>query len=273
MPEGPEVETVRLTLLEKLPTQDIDSIWRSDLKLRTWTTSKDFDYLVGQKIKNLSRKGKVLVMETQKGGMVVQLGMSGKVISAKKKDPPQKHTHLRISFKNSPSEWHFIDPRRFGDIKPYKSKIELDRVLNKLGPDGSRLNLEEIESITKRLRKKDVLIKVALLDQNIVSGIGNIYASEALHLAKVSPKKRCSAISANKIKEILKAAKKVLEQAIERRGTSFMSFLDGNGKKGNFQNYLRVFAKENEPCPECKSKITKIVQSGRSTFYCTKCQR
>lgn len=273
MPEGPEVETIRRSLEERLRNQRIASVWRSDFALRTPTQTKDFKFLIGDSINSLSRLGKILSIQTDKGrGLFIHFGMSGRLFYPQADAPLEKHTHLRIHFAASDFELRFIDPRRFGNVKPYRTIAERDDALANIGPDAILFTPAQIKTTATHMRKSQRSLKAVLLDQSIVSGVGNIYACEALHLAKLSPEALASDVSARKLERLLSACQEVMLKAVDNKGTTFMSYLDGNGDKGGNQNHLRVFAKENKPCPVCNSPILRIVQSGRSTFYCRSCQ-
>lgn len=273
MPEGPEVETIRRTLENEVRGQIIESIWRSAFALRTPTDSETFRFLNGDRIQTLSRTGKILLIETEQArGIFVQFGMSGKLQWTASDTELEKHTHLRIKLRDCDQELRFVDPRRFGDVKPFQSAAVRNQLLAQIGPDGIQLSKEQMRETAKRIRKCNRPIKTILLDQAMISGVGNIYACEALHLAKISPESLGSSLALREIESILSACKQVMNAAVLNKGTTFRSYVDGNGEKGGNQNHLRVFAKEKEPCPVCGKTIIRIVQSGRSTFYCKKCQ-
>lgn len=274
MPEGPEIETIRSTLEEKVRGLRISEVWRSSLKLRTPTKPDDFTFLIGDRISELRRVAKILMIETDKHrGLVVRFGMTGRMFFEPASTQRQKHTHLVIGFEDTDCELRFIDARRFGDVAPYRSEQERERLLFGIGPDGLNITEQQIVEAAKRIKQSQREIKVLLLDQGMVSGIGNIYACEALFLAKVSPTARSCDLSLKQIAHVLKASQDVMLKAVSNKGTTFMSYVDGNGEKGGNQNHLAVFAREGQPCPVCAHSIKRIVQSGRSTFYCSHCQK
>jgi len=274
MPEGPEVETIRCTLENRLRNLRISSIWRSKLPLRTPTTQRSFDFLLNDHISNLSRFAKILIIETDKErGLFVRFGMSGRMFFEPLASERPKHTHLAIQFDKSEHELRFIDARRFGDVAPYRNAKERESFLEGLGPDCLVMTAGQIAEVAKKIKQSDREIKVILLDQNIVSGIGNIYASEALFLSRIHPSKRSSSLPLTAIRSALTASQEVMLKAVANKGTTFMSYLDGNGEKGGNQNHLLVFGRESQPCPICRAPIKRLVQAGRSTFYCSVCQR
>lgn len=274
MPEGPEVETIRRTINDSVVGKKICAIWRSDLKLRTQVSKEKFDLLLKKRIVGLSRIGKILFLETgPNAGLMVQFGMSGKLLWVKRAQALDKHTHLRIDFEDEENELRFVDPRRFGDLFVYQKNTEKLQRIAKVGVDVFSLNEPVDSGVLKQFANSNRSIKVLLLDQKLVSGIGNIYASEALFRAKVSPCALGRQLSLSKIQEILLAAKHVVDIAVKNKGTSFQAYRDGNGDKGKNQENLKVFGKENSPCALCQKPICKIVQAQRSTFYCPKCQR
>jgi formamidopyrimidine-DNA glycosylase len=273
MPEAPEIETIRRTHETRLVGQRIASIWRSDLPLRTPTSTLDFQFLVGQRICALSRFAKILIIECEREqGVFMRFGMSGRLFAEPTDSVPPKHTHLRIQLANSDFELRFIDARRFGDVSLFHNAAEREQGLLGLGPDGTAMNEDEIKGIAKRIKQSASEIKVILLNQAMLSGVGNIYACEALFIAKVSPTRRGCDLTLPAIKRVLQASKDVMLKAVANKGTTFMSYLDGNGEKGGNQEHLLVFGREGKPCEKCGKSIKRIVQSGRSTFYCSACQ-
>lgn len=273
MPEGPEVETIRRSLEARLLEQRIESIWRSDFALRTPSSETDYSYLVGTQIKVLSRTGKILIVDTDLGrGLLFQFGMSGGLFFSPVDAQLLKHTHLRITFEGTRSELRFVDPRRFGDIKRFHSLEEREQLLSKVGPDAMMFTKKHMSSASRVIQRSHRPIKAVLLDQSVLSGVGNIYACEALHLSKISPTALSSKLTLPELERLLMACKSVMLAAVENSGTTFRSYLDANGEKGQNQNHLRVFAREGQSCFTCGDTIVRIVQSGRSSFYCPKCQ-
>jgi len=274
MPEGPEIETIRSTLEEKVRGRRISEVWRSPLAFRTPSKTDDFLFLIGDRINELTRVAKILMIETdQHRGLVIRFGMSGRMSFEPVSSERPKHTHLVIRFVDSDCELRFVDARRFGDVAPYKSEQERERLLFGIGPDGLTISDQQISELAKKIKRSQREIKVLLLDQGMVSGVGNIYACEALFLARILPTHRSSDLSLKQIARVLKASKDVMLKAVANKGTTFMSYVDGNGEKGGNQNHLAVFAKEGQPCPVCARPIKRIVQAGRSTFYCAHCQK
>lgn len=273
MPEGPEVETIRRTLHDRVVGQSISSVWRSEFAFRTPSKTKDLLFLVGDRIAELSRFAKVLILETDnKRGVMLRLGMSGRIVIEPTSAVLAKHTHLRIGFEGCDFELRLIDARRFGDVQPYKTLKEKEEILAGLGPDALSFTPDEIKQVARVIKKSQREIKVILLDQNVVSSVGNIYACEALFVAKIAPTHKGCEVSVAKIEAVLYACQEVMSKAVVNNGTSFMSYFDGNGRKGSNQHHLLVFGREGESCDTCKRPIKRIVQAARSTFYCSYCQ-
>jgi formamidopyrimidine-DNA glycosylase len=268
MPELPEVESVRIGLLdiEGLSIQKVELGLPHCIKSLLHKDSLDLMNLEGQKIIRLFRKGKYLYIELEAGVLMIHLGMSGVLIRG---GEYRKHTHYKF-FLSDGSVVHYSDPRRFGVIC-LSSSFETQPSSQTLGPDSvndTGLLEEQFKLVTKSQRD----IKTLLLDQKILAGVGNIYACEALFKSKISPLRKGTELSLEDWKRLLKCNREILLKSIENRGTTFSDYRLSNGKEGEFKNFLKVFQKEHEDCPECEEVILKIKQAGRSTFYCENCQ-
>lgn len=273
MPEGPEVETVRRTLEPLLVGETIDSVWLSTHSLRISAKLADFAPVLQQKIVSLHRHGKLLwILCANKSGMMIRLGMTGQAIVTEKSTAVAKHTHVKFDCKGKEKQFRYIDPRRFGSVNPFTDEKALQQELAKIGPDPIVWNDKQKLIFIENIRKTQREIKVALLDQQIIASVGNIYASEALFLAQISPFAVSNHLDDKALMALADAVEGVLRRAVANRGTSFSDYVDGTGQRGENQLHLSVFQREGEACRRCTGTIERAVQGGRSTFYCVSCQ-
>ena len=283
MPELPEVETVRRGLAPAMQGGVIARarINRPDLR---WPFPENMaGRLTGQKILGLRRRSKYILIDLASGeSLLIHLGMSGRMLVSG--DPlgqfvhdhpaPAKHDHVVIDMENG-ARITFNDPRRFGamDLMPTQT-AEDHPLLNKLGPEplGNQFNADHLIAA---LKSRTMPVKSALLDQRIVAGLGNIYVCEVLFRAGISPKRRVSKISALRIATLVPIIRDVLQEAIDAGGSSLRDFRQADGELGYFQHRFDVYDREGDPCrtPDCTGHIARVVQSGRSSFYCPSCQR
>ena len=287
MPELPEVEIVKRSLKNKVNYKKIKKIIITNRNLR-FKIQKNFEnVLEGKSVTNISRFSKYIILTlNNQNYCLVHLGMSGTLhlINYKKKERssnlsfyhskilPKKHNHIKIKFSNFMIVYN--DPRRFGFFKILSNKKELKKYFNKFGPEAisSSFNFKYIKY---KFINKEKNIKNFLLDQNFVSGIGNIYANEILFLCKISPFKVAKKISDKEIYKLAKFSKLVLNLAIKFGGSSIRDFKNIKGDLGLFQNKFKVYDRKNKNCPRknCKGKIVKIFISNRSSFFCKFCQK
>ncbi len=288
MPELPEVETVRRGLAPAMEGARLQKVEVRDRRLR-WPLPKDFARrLEGQTVAGLGRRAKYLLADLSSGDvLMMHLGMSGSFRVGKdakpgvyyhEKSKSTAHDHVVFHMSNGATVT-FNDPRRFGSMKLVpRSKIEHEPLLRNLGPEPLG-NAFDATMLAKACAGKKTSLKAALLDQRVVAGLGNIYVCEALFRAHLSPKRQASTIANRNGKPneravaLVDAIKVVLKDAIEAGGSSLRDHRRTDGALGDFQHNFRVYDREGEPCPNCKGKIKRIVQTGRSTFYCPSCQK
>lgn len=279
MPELPEVETVRRGLLP-LEGLVIRSVWTSGKPLRGRKLAADFaKRLTGHRITAIDRRAKFLLFSLSSGDRVLlHLGMSGRVMlfAPERSLPPERaaHDHLVLGFTNG-AGMVFNDARRFGmlDVIPAGSDVSTHPALMHLGvePLGGDLTAAGLLS---RLSGKKVSIKAALLDQSVIAGIGNIYACEALFRAKIAPLRAAGTLTPAEGDTLIDAVRSVLREAIESGGSSLRDHFQTNGDMGYFQHRFAVYGRAGKACIRCgdSSLVKRMVQSGRSTFYCALCQ-
>ena len=283
MPELPEVETVKRGLEEFIINESIKEVYLSKFSLR-FPWPKDFvSKIVGKKIISIKRRAKYIIIGLSDNySIIAHLGMSGSYKVLKKGEVKDyiilKHDHLIIDLDNFKIVYN--DPRRFGYIDLTNQDPETHKFLSSLGPEPLS-NYFNADNLAETLLNKNKPIKNTLLDQNIVSGLGNIYVCEALFRSKINPKKNCSKLVTSKGKPrknlilLVKKINEVIKEAIEAGGSSLRDFSNTSGKMGYFQSSFNVYNRENEKCllVSCDGVVKRIIQSGRSTFFCSKCQK
>ena len=273
MPELPEVETVRRTLEKELNNSEIASvIVRYEPIIAYPDVSSFCKELANEKIKAMKRRGKWLIFETDKFFLLSHLRMEGKYFLRDKEDEYEKHEHVIFNLKDGRS-LRYNDTRKFGRMYLYKKEEAYQKLpLCELGlePFDETLSADYLKA---KYEKKNLPIKQVLLDQQIIVGIGNIYADEILFLSKINPLKKASSLNAKERTAIIQNTRSILKEAIEFGGTTIKSYESSKGVHGRFQQKLLVHNKLAEPCPNCQSKILKITVNGRSTYYCPNCQK
>jgi formamidopyrimidine-DNA glycosylase len=288
MPELPEVETVRRGLAPAMEGARLAKVEVRDRRLR-WPIAKDFERrLTGQTVEGLGRRAKYLLADLSSGEvLIMHLGMSGSFrvgtdarpgVYYHEKSKSTAHDHVVFHMSNGATVT-FNDPRRFGSMKLVKrSKLDQEPLLRGLGPEPLG-NEFDAAMLAQACVGKKTSLKAALLDQRVVAGLGNIYVCEALFRARLSPKRQASTIAGRngqpneRATALVDAIKAVLQDAIAAGGSSLRDHRRTDGALGDFQHNFRVYDREGQPCPNCRGKIKRIVQGGRSTFYCPSCQK
>jgi formamidopyrimidine-DNA glycosylase len=277
MPELPEVETIKNQLKKHLVGKKIISVKILDKKIYQTVTQTGIENLYGKKVIDIYRRGKVLIVELKNNHyLAFHLKMTGKLI-LKKQDQQlkvlsNKHSRAIINF-SSNLKLIFSDLRRFGWFKIFTGKIKEDQLIKqKLGPEPFSKDFS-FSYLKSELKKSKRPIKLFLLDQSKIAGIGNIYASEALYLAKISPKRISNTLLGKEIVKLRKAILQVLQKGITLGGASDNDYLNAYEEEGEYQKHFLVYGQEGEQCLKCKSKIVRLKQGGRSSFYCELCQK
>ncbi|MBI4510389.1 MAG: bifunctional DNA-formamidopyrimidine glycosylase/DNA-(apurinic or apyrimidinic site) lyase [Deltaproteobacteria bacterium] len=277
MPELPEVETIRRDLEPHLLGNRVTALWTSGKSLRLKRPVDDSrirNLALGRCIDGIRRVAKYLLLDLEGGGVLVfHLGMSGRMQLAGADTLRALHAHVALAL-DSGTELRFVDPRRFGLVVPTtRGEVLSLPELASLGVDplGPELTAERLHDMTKRARCP---VKAFLLDQSRVAGIGNIYACEALFEAKIHPMTPADRLSMRRVARLREAIVLVLQRGITNRGTTLRDYVDGQGVQGNNQHSLRVYGREAQACPrEDGGQVRRAVTSGRSTYYCTSCQK
>ena len=271
MPELPEVEVVKRGLAEIL--RDGPQIERVELlrsNLREPIPGDKLQTLIGARVLSLERRAKYIIIWTEKGGILSHLGMTGTWRVAPLGDE-RLHDHVYLYFSGN-LRLAYRDPRRFGilDFIP-KASISHAKLKN-LGPEPLAEDFNA-DGLRIQLKNKNVPIKVAIMDQKIVVGVGNIYASEALFGAKIRPSTPARRVSLKRLEKLVGEIRKVLLLSIKKGGSSISDFAQASGEKGYFQKTFKVYGREGKPCGSCGTQIRAQVLGGRSTFWCPRCQK
>ncbi len=268
MPELPEVETVARGLQKRIAGDTIESVWIGEKKQPLKSRAEDIvATLQGSKVHQARRVGKHIAIDLQRNGTaaqwIVHLGMTGSMLVTTPQAPVEKHTHL-IAKMASGKEVRFVDPRMFGKLAVTHEQFK--------APGSEPLDID-FESFAHLFRKRKTPIKSALLNQSLLSGVGNIYADESLARAGIRPRRRVASLTRTEVERLYHALRKVLHEAIKAGGSSVSDYVDADGERGFFQIKHLVYGREGQPCRKCKTPIKRIVISGRSAHYCPTCQK
>jgi formamidopyrimidine-DNA glycosylase len=274
MPELPEVEVTRITLAERLRGAQVEAA-RLGKALR-WPIGCAPDMLQGMRLGDMSRRGKYLWLPMERaerrGGLLLHLGMSGSLNLSEHAGAAGVHDHFELC--TSRGTLRLTDPRRFGAVV-WSESLQADpaaRLLARLGPEPFDAALTP-QVFHRGLKARKSPIKAALLSGELVVGAGNIYVSEALHLAGIDPRVRCDRLSLPRAERLLAAVRLTLARAIELGGSTLRDFRDAHGMSGAFQDQALVYGREGLPCARCGGTVKRVVQGQRSTFFCPGCQR
>ena len=270
MPELPEVETSRRGISPHIVGQEVIDVTLRHTQLR-WEIPQDLlSYIKNEPLISVHRRAKYLLLNFATGTLLIHLGMSGSLRICPLKAAVQKHDHVDLIFKNC--LLRYTDPRRFGAILWLGQHPELSPLLNKLGPEPLTEEFSGLYLYSAANKRKQP-VKQFIMDQRVVTGVGNIYATEALFLAGIKPTRAANNISQIRYQLLADVIKEILQQAIQQGGTTLKDFVGGDGKPGYFQQTLQIYGKTGEQCGHCQHKLKTVKLAARTTVYCPKCQR
>ncbi len=270
MPELPEVETTRRGIAPHLVGQRVSRVIVRERRLR-WPIPEDLDVrLSGQRIEAVERRAKYLLIRFEAGTLIAHLGMSGSLRLVKGALPPAKHEHVDLLLESGQA-LRYTDPRRFGAL--LWSDDPLNHVLlASLGPEPLSEGFDG-ERLFQLSRGRSMAVKPFIMDNAVVVGVGNIYASEALFAAGIDPRRPAGGISRARYLKLADEIKRILALAIERGGTTLRDFVGGDGKPGYFQQELFVYGRGGEFCKHCGTTLREVRLGQRASVYCSRCQR
>lgn len=271
MPELPEVETTRRGIAPYVQGQRVARIVVRQRQLRWPVPAALTRELRGQTIHTLSRRAKYLLFESSKGTAILHLGMSGTLRVLTRPAPLEKHDHVDLVFAGG-ATLRFNDPRRFGCLLWTREDSSTHPLLAELGPEPLARSFDGA-ALYESSRDRRVAIKNFIMNPRIVVGVGNIYASEALHRAGIHPRRPAGRVALERYLQLARDIKQVLRAAIRAGGTTLRDFTDSDGVPGYFARALRVYGREGEPCRQCGNPVRQEVIGQRASYFCPRCQR
>jgi formamidopyrimidine-DNA glycosylase len=271
MPELPEVETTLRGLAPHLSGQMVSEVIIRNEHLRWPIPHKLPELLRGKTIRDLYRRAKYLLITFDHGTLILHLGMSGNLRVLTSPTPPDKHDHFELVLGNG-SVMRLRDPRRFGAVLWHQGDPNTHPLLASLGPEPL---LEEFTAqyLYQATRKRSAAIKLVIMDNQVVVGVGNIYANESLFRAGIKPQLATQRLSLARCDKLVAEIRATLSEAIAMGGSSLRDYVNSDGKQGYFQQHYWVYGRAGEPCQKCGTPIKLIKQGQRSSFYCSVCQR
>jgi formamidopyrimidine-DNA glycosylase len=271
MPELPEVETTRLGLAPHSVGLVVADICVRNSRLR-WPVDASLTLrLRGQRLLAIDRRGKYLLWRFETGVLLIHLGMSGSLRVIAQDEPPRVHDHIDLVFAAGVTV-RYHDPRRFGAFVWHDGQDCTGHpLLTHLGPEPLADDWTAAV-LGKRLASKRVPIKTALMDAQVVVGVGNIYANEALFLARIHPLKPAQSLNSSELERLVQAVRERLSAAIAQGGTTLRDFVGGDGRPGYFAQQLAVYGRGAKPCRVCATELEQLMLQGRATVFCPRCQ-
>jgi len=279
MPELPEVETIRRDLSRLIVGKKILDIETDSPKQVKPSLAVVEKAVVGAVIKKIERRAKLLqIFLSNNQILAIHLKLTGRLLVRKKGAPKDDWQHIVIrlkdqgsSSKKSELELRFCDLRKFGWVKLVENQRELEKLLSEFGPEPlADLNLATFNKILGSTGRP---IKIVLMEQKKIAGVGNIYANDALFLAKIDPRRPAKKINEKEAERLFKAIETVLQAGIKYRGASDQYYLDALGRKGSYQDHFLVYGRDGKKCFDCQGEIKRLKIGGRGTFFCPKCQK
>ena len=279
MPELPEVETIKQGLNKLIVGKEILDVQTDSPKQVQPSLEAIKKAVVGAKIQNIDRRAKILQIHLSNGCFLIfHLKLTGRLLVRSQGDPRDEWQHVVFTLSDK-TELRFCDSRKFGWVKLVRDVGELGEILGKFGPEpfvgeASSEPTLTLEKFKKILSSSSRPVKIILMDQSRIAGVGNIYASDALFLARIDPRRKANSLSLREQSKLFEAVEHVLKLGLKYRGASDQYYLDATGHKGAYQEHFLVYGQQGRDCPEnCGGKIKRIVVGGRGTFFCPACQR
>ncbi|MDH5544259.1 MAG: bifunctional DNA-formamidopyrimidine glycosylase/DNA-(apurinic or apyrimidinic site) lyase [Gammaproteobacteria bacterium] len=270
MPELPEVETTVRGIAPHISNQRISDVVVRQTKLRYPVPDILHTTLRRQILTSVSRRAKYLLLHFENGTMIIHLGMSGSLRILTSDQGPGKHDHVDLIFENG-KILRYRDPRRFGMIDWTDQSPESYHLLSKLGPEPFDVDFNG-GYLFQLSRKRSIPVKQLVMDNHVVVGVGNIYASESLFLSGIRPGRRANRVTQTEFDTLARNIVQVLQQAITQGGTTLKDFTNSDGRPGYFAQSLNVYGRAGEPCTTCGSEIKSKTIAQRNSFYCPRCQ-
>jgi formamidopyrimidine-DNA glycosylase len=271
LPELPEVETTRRGIRPALRGHAVTGFVLRERRLRWPVDARLARELPGQRVVDVRRRAKYLLIELERGTLIAHLGMSGSLRVMPVEAPWLKHDHYELRLDDGRG-LRFNDPRRFGSLHWVTDDPLEHPLLADLGPEPLDAGFDGAY-LAARARGRKVAVKQFLMDQRIVVGVGNIYASEALFRAGIHPRRAAGRVSGERYARLAKAVKAVLGEAIKQGGTTLRDYVNADGTPGYFRQKLYVYERDGQPCRRCGTPIRKLAQGQRSTYFCPSCQK
>ncbi|TWH64219.1 DNA-(apurinic or apyrimidinic site) lyase [Azomonas agilis] len=269
MPELPEVETTRRGIAPHIQGRLITELIVRNSQLR-WPVPFDLAQRVqGQRVKEVTRRAKYLFLHLDSGSIIIHLGMSGSLSLVQDTEPAGKHDHLELHFEQD-IRLRYTDPRRFG-CWLWTEDTRQHPLLAHLGPEPLEAEFNA-EYLYQKARKRRQAVKPFIMDNSVVVGVGNIYATEALFLSGIDPRRPAHSLSERECQDLVGHIRQVLAQAIEQGGTTLRDFIGGDGRPGYFQQQLQVYGRSGQTCPRCHGLLTQVRLGQRTSVYCPECQ-
>lgn len=276
MPELPEIETIKNELKTVIIGKIIADFWCDSKKQINYSLGKYKNTVKGKKVIGIQRRAKNLIINLSgRWNLLAHLKLTGQLIYIKNKNDLKKwkYTHIIFYFKDK-TLLIFNDVRKFGYIKLYNDQNlakEIEKIHSGIEPLTKEFTFNKFKELLAR--RPENKIKIFLMDQGLISGIGNIYANEILFAAKVLPTRKVRTLKQQEIKKIFNEISKILNNAIKHKGSSIDDYLDAKGNKGGYDKLLKIYGKKGKKCPRCGGVIQRISLGQRGTFYCPKCQK
>jgi len=270
MPELPEVETTRRGIAPYVEGREIVEVIVRQRSLRVPVPSDLESLLIGGQFGELARRAKYLLLPLGDRTLLWHLGMSGSLRIARVGDTPKKHDHVDVVLEGS-NILRYHDPRRFGFVDWLQGSADLDTRLSRLGPEPLSPNFDG-QRLYRLSRGRRAAVKTFIMDNTVVVGVGNIYATEALFMAGIDPRRAAGRVSLERFERLAETIKTVLAAAITQGGTTLRDFVSGTGEPGYFAQRLNVYGRAGEPCRHCGLQLRQIVLGQRASVYCAVCQ-